>query len=94
MLVLEPIFEAHSFHWNSTPTVPGETLNRRWSRWKGCCSAAIRKLWTPTFADYFRSIPHAELLKSVARRIVDRRVLHLIKMWLVCPWKIPTIVVG
>ena len=31
-------------------------------------------------ADYFGSIPHAELLKSVSRRIVDRRVLHLIKM--------------
>ena len=25
-------------------------------------------------ADYFGSIPHAELLKSVTRRIVDRRV--------------------
>ncbi len=36
-------------------------------------------------ADYFGSIPHAELIKSVARRIVDRRVLHLIKMWLECP---------
>jgi retron-type reverse transcriptase len=36
-------------------------------------------------ADYFESIPHAELLKSVARRIVDRRVLHLIKMWLESP---------
>src|SRR5438876_10037757 len=36
-------------------------------------------------ADYFGSIPHAELLQSVARRIVDRRVLHLIKMWLDCP---------
>ena len=33
----------------------------------------------------FGSIPHAELLKSVARRIVDRRVLHLIKQWLECP---------
>jgi len=42
-------------------------------------------------ADYFGSIPHAELLQSVARRIVDRRVLHLIKMWLECPWKKPTI---
>jgi retron-type reverse transcriptase len=31
---------------------------------------------------FFGSIPHADLLKSVARRIVDRRVLHLIKMWL------------
>jgi group II intron reverse transcriptase/maturase len=36
-------------------------------------------------ADYFGSIPHADLLKSVARRVVDRRVLHLIKMWLECP---------
>jgi RNA-directed DNA polymerase len=33
----------------------------------------------------FGSIPHAELLRSVARRVVDRRVLHLIKMWLGCP---------
>jgi group II intron reverse transcriptase/maturase len=36
-------------------------------------------------ADYFGSIPHTDLLKSVARRIVDRRVLHLIKTWLECP---------
>jgi RNA-directed DNA polymerase len=35
-------------------------------------------------ADYFGSIPHAELMLSLARRIVDRRVLHLIKMWLEC----------
>ena len=33
----------------------------------------------------FGSIPHAELVKSVTRRIVDRRALHLIKMWLECP---------
>ena len=33
----------------------------------------------------FGSIPPAELVKSVTRRIVDRRVLHLIKMWLECP---------
>jgi putative Mg2+ transporter-C (MgtC) family protein len=25
------------------PTVPGETPNRRWSRWKSCCFAAIRR---------------------------------------------------
>jgi RNA-directed DNA polymerase len=36
-------------------------------------------------ADYFGSIPHTELMMSVARRIVDRRALHLIKMWLDCP---------
>jgi len=31
---------------------------------------------------YFDSIPHAELLKSVARRVVDGAMLHLVKMWL------------
>jgi len=36
-------------------------------------------------AAYFDSIPHAELMKSVARRVVDRHVLHLIKMWLAVP---------
>ena len=36
-------------------------------------------------ADYYGSIPHTELLRSVSRRIVDRRVLHLIRMWLDCP---------
>ena len=36
-------------------------------------------------ADYFGSIPHAELLKSVARRVSDRHLLHLIKMWLEAP---------
>ena len=34
---------------------------------------------------YFDSIPHAELMKSVARRISDGRVLGLIKTWLETP---------
>ena len=34
---------------------------------------------------YFDTIPHSELLKSVARRVVDRNVLGLIKMWLKAP---------
>jgi RNA-directed DNA polymerase len=34
---------------------------------------------------YFDSIPHADLLKSVARRIVDGAMLDLIKMWLEVP---------
>jgi group II intron reverse transcriptase/maturase len=34
---------------------------------------------------YFDSIPHAELMKSLSRRISDRHLLGLIKMWLVTP---------
>ncbi len=36
-------------------------------------------------AGYFDSIPHAALMKSVARRISDGQVLCLIKMWLQSP---------
>ena len=31
---------------------------------------------------YFDTIPHQELMQCLARRIVDRHVLHLIKLWL------------
>lgn len=34
---------------------------------------------------YFDSIPHAELLTSVARRVSDGQMLHLVKMWLTTP---------
>jgi len=36
-------------------------------------------------AGYFDTLPHSELLKSVARRVVDGAMLHLIKMWLKAP---------
>jgi hypothetical protein len=34
---------------------------------------------------YFDTIPHSELLQCVARRIVDKHILHLLKMWLKAP---------
>jgi RNA-directed DNA polymerase len=34
---------------------------------------------------YFDTIPHTELMQSMARRIVDRNVLRLIKLWLKSP---------
>lgn len=34
---------------------------------------------------YFDNIPHAELMKSVSRRVSDGRILRLIKMWLENP---------
>jgi len=34
---------------------------------------------------YFDSIPHSDLMKSLARRISDRHMLHLLKQWLQMP---------
>ena len=36
-------------------------------------------------AKYFDTIPHGDLLKSVARRIADGKILRLLKLWLKSP---------
>jgi RNA-directed DNA polymerase len=84
MLVLEPIFEAD---------LPPEQYAYRRERNAQQAVVEVDRLLLrghsevvdADLADYFGSIPHTDLLKSVARRVVDRRVLHLIKMWLECP---------
>ena len=83
LLVLEPIFEAD---------LPSEIYAYRAGRnaqqavveVEGLVFRSHPDVVDADLADYFGSIPHTDLLKSVARRIVDRRVLHLIKMWLEC----------
>jgi group II intron reverse transcriptase/maturase len=84
MLMLEPIFEAD---------LPPEIYAYRAGRNAQQAAVEVEELLfrghpdvvDADLADYFGSIPHTDLLKSVARRIVDRRVLRLIKMWLDCP---------
>ena len=85
MLVLEPIFEADNFHRNSTPTVAGRNAQQAVVEVEELLFRGHPEVVDADLADYFGSIPHTELLKSVSRRIVDRRVLHLIRMWLDCP---------
>jgi RNA-directed DNA polymerase len=83
MLVLDPIFDAD---------LPSEQYAYRAGR--NAQQAVIDveetlfydhpEVVDADLADYFGSIPHADLMRSLARRIVDGRVLHLIKMWLEC----------
>ena len=84
MLVLEPIFEA-DLPPEQYAYRPGRNAQQAVVEVEGLLFRGHPEVVDADLADYFGSIPHAELLKSVARRIVDRRVLHLIKMWLVCP---------
>ena len=84
MLVLEPIFDA-DLPPEQYAYRPGRNAQQAVVEVDALLFRGHPEVVDADLADYFGSIPHAELLKSVARRIVDRRVLHLIKMWLVCP---------
>jgi group II intron reverse transcriptase/maturase len=84
VLVLEPIFEAD---------LPPEQYAYRQDRSALDAVEHVQKLINfghgqivdADLSGYFDSIPHSELLKSVARRVVDGAMLHLIKMWLNAP---------
>ncbi|HTG61614.1 MAG TPA: group II intron reverse transcriptase/maturase [Terriglobia bacterium] len=84
VLVLEPIFEAD---------LPSEQYAYRADRSALDAVQHVHKLINTghgqivdaDLSSYFDSIPHAELMKSVARRVVDGAMLHLIQMWLEAP---------
>ncbi len=82
-LVLEPIFEAdlppEIYAYRAGRNAQQAVIEVTEQLYRGHPDVVDADL-----ADYFGSIPHADLMKSVARRVVDRRVLHLIKMWLEC----------
>jgi group II intron reverse transcriptase/maturase len=84
MLVVEPIFEA-DLPPEQYAYRPGRNAQQAVVEVEAQLFRGHPEVVDADLADYFGSIPHAELLKSVARRIVDRRVLHLIKMWLESP---------
>ena len=45
----------------------------------------LRDVIDADLSDYFNTIPHGSLMKGVARRISDRQILSVIKIWLVAP---------
>jgi group II intron reverse transcriptase/maturase len=84
VLVLEPIFEA-----DLAPEQYAYRPERSALEAVSHVERLVRSGHTETvdadLSGYFDSIPHAELMKSVSRRISDGRVLRLIKMWLETP---------
>ena len=84
VLVLEPIFEVdlqpeqYAYRSDRSALDAVRHVNKLLNTGHG-------QIVDADLSGYFDSIPHAELLKSVARRVVDRAMLHLIKMWLEAP---------
>lgn len=83
-LVLEPIFEAdlpseqHGYR-------PEHNALSAVKQVHGLLNTGHTQVVDADLSAYFDTVPHSELLQSVARRVVDRHVLHLIKMWLETP---------
>jgi RNA-directed DNA polymerase len=84
VLVLEPIFEAdlqpeqHAYR-------PEHSALDAVRQVEALLRAGHTDVIDADLSGYFDSIPHAELLKSAARRISDGRMLRLLKMWLEAP---------
>jgi RNA-directed DNA polymerase len=84
VLVLEPIFEAdlppeqHAYR-------PDHSALDAVRQAHGHLDTGHTEVVDADLSGYFDSIPHAELIRSLSRRISDRHLLGLIKMWLVAP---------
>jgi RNA-directed DNA polymerase len=84
LLILQPIFEA-----DLEPTAygyrPGRTALEAVQEVHRALCAGHPEVIEGDVSQYFDAIPHADLMKSLARRISDRRLLRLLKMWLKAP---------
>ena len=81
VLVVEPIFdedlqpEQHAYR-------PGHDAHGAIEAVQGWLDRGYTEVVDADLSGYFDTIPHHELMKCVARRISDRHLLHLVKMWL------------
>jgi RNA-directed DNA polymerase len=84
LLVLEPIFEAdladeqHAYR-------PGRSALDAVKRVDELLCRGYQDVVDADLSGYFDTIPHDDLLKSVARRVSDGRMLRLVKRWLEAP---------
>src|SRR5215208_7229069 len=83
-LVLEPIFEA-DFEDSAYGYRPGRSGADAIKEVHRLVCRGYSDVVDADLSAYFDTIPHSDLLRSVARRIVDRHVLRLLKLWLRAP---------
>src|SRR5216684_2425629 len=83
-LVLEPIFEA-DFDDSAYGYRPKRSAQDAVQVVHEALCNGYTDVVDADLSKYFDTIPHQELLQSVGRRVVDRHVLHLLKMWLKTP---------
>ena len=83
-IVLEPIFEA-DFEDSAYGYRPRRSAVDAVKETHRLMCRGYTDVVDADLSKYFDTIPHSDLLKSVARRIVDRHVLWLIKLWLKAP---------
>jgi len=84
LLVIGPIFEA-DFEGCSFGFRPGRNAHQALDQIHAVLKAGRQEVYDADLASYFDTIDHARLMQQLARRIADRSVLALIRLWLRCP---------
>ena len=84
VVVLEPIFEA-DLQPEQYAYRPQRSAHDAIRHIHSLVNTGHTQVVDADLSGYFDTIPHSELMKSVARRVSDKQVLRLIKAWLVAP---------
>ena len=84
LLVIEPIFEAdfvdcsHGFR-------PGRNAHQALDKIQAALKAGLHEVYDADLSSYFDTIDHERLMTKLERRIADRSLLRLIRLWLKAP---------
>jgi len=84
VLLLEPIFEV-DFEDNVYAYRPERSAHDALTEVRKRLYGGQQHVVDADVKQYFDTIPHAELLQSVARRVADGKILRLLKLWLKSP---------
>jgi RNA-directed DNA polymerase len=84
VLILGPIFEA-DFEDNVYAYRPERSAHDALAEVQKRLYGGQEHVVDADVTKYFDTIPHAELLQSVARRVADGKILRLLKLWLKSP---------